>query len=344
MKPVAEQAVNHQREEADEGVGPDAVRQAVVHRRDLESVLDHAEAPLDVPELLVLRDQRRRGHTRNLVVAATGTGKTVVAALDYQRLSRLHGPLRLLVVAHRREILDQSLAMFRAVLADVPLSIRTAAGGPYDDAFGPDDLLRYRYRGTDPNHTDNAGLRRAIARKLPLVYLHGIVRGKYLAVWPVYVVGDGPAALTFTVAVDDPGARRRYITSSVRARLHKRGFRERVLDAYHQQCALCRLRHEELLDAAHIIPDSEEGGDPVVRNGLALCKLHHAAFDAYFLAVRPDYTVEVRRSILDEHGGPMLLHGLQGLHNTRIWHPRSPTHFPDPNLLVRRCKRFKKVV
>jgi len=264
---------------------------------------------------------------------------------------------------YRVPLISQQGIFKPAVLADVPLSIRTAAGGPYDDTFGPDDLLRYRYRGTDPNHHDNAGLRRAIARKLPLVYLHGIVRGKYLAVWPVYVVGDDPAALTFTVAVDDAatirrvheaasdapalddadaGARRRYITSSVRARLHQRGFRERVLEAYHQQCALCRLRHEELLDAAHIIPDSEEGGDPVVRNGLALCKLHHAAFDAYFLAVRPDYTIEVRRSILDEHDGPMLLHGLQGLHNTRIWHPRSPTRRPDPELLARRYERFRE--
>jgi putative restriction endonuclease len=44
------------------------------------------------------------------------------------------------------------------VLSGAPLSIRTAYGGPYDDAFGRDNLLRYRYRGTDPNHPDNVGL------------------------------------------------------------------------------------------------------------------------------------------------------------------------------------------
>ena len=60
------------------------------------------------------------GHHRNLVVAATGTGKTVVAALDYRRLC---GPTpadrpRLLFVAHRREILEQSLRTYREVLAD----------------------------------------------------------------------------------------------------------------------------------------------------------------------------------------------------------------------------------
>ncbi len=57
---------------------------------------------------------------RNLVVAATGTGKTVIAALDYRRLCEdIHGPRpSLLFVAHRREILEQSLRTYREVLAD----------------------------------------------------------------------------------------------------------------------------------------------------------------------------------------------------------------------------------
>ena len=50
------------------------------------------------------------------------------------------------------------------VLREVPLSITTAPEGPYDDTFGPDGLLRYRYRGTDPNHSENRGLRRAMSR------------------------------------------------------------------------------------------------------------------------------------------------------------------------------------
>lgn len=250
-----------------------------------------------------------------------------------------------------------------AVLPEIPLSIRTAVGGPYDDAFGADDLLRYKYRGSDPQHRDNVGLRQAMRRQVPLVYFHGIVKGKYLAVWPVFIVGDDPGSLTFIVAADDrhqlirvreagegtvvpldadAEARRRYITSAVRSRLHQRGFRERVLEAYRQQCALCRLRHQELLDAAHIIPDGEEGGEPTVRNGIALCKLHHAAFDRAFLGIRPDYIIEVRPSIMQEIDGPMLKHGLQGLHHTRILHPWSPAERPDPELLDRRYQRFRE--
>ena len=61
-----------------------------------------------------------RGYTRNLVVAATGTGKTVISALDYKRFRKRNpnGPCRLLFVAHREEILKQSLYTFRAVLKD----------------------------------------------------------------------------------------------------------------------------------------------------------------------------------------------------------------------------------
>lgn len=61
-----------------------------------------------------------RGYTRNLVVAATGTGKTVISALDYKRFCKQHPgkACRLLFVAHREEILRQSLYTFRAVLKD----------------------------------------------------------------------------------------------------------------------------------------------------------------------------------------------------------------------------------
>ena len=105
------------------------------------------------------------------------------------------------------------------------------------------------------------------------------------------------------------------------------------------RCAVCRLRHHELLDAAHIVPDSEAGA-PRVPNGLALCKLHHAAFDKLFVGVRPDGIIEVRRDILEEEDGPMLLHGLKRLHRTRLHAPRRAEDRPDPDLLGIRYERF----
>lgn len=74
----------------------------------------HQQAALDA-----LAMERAHGHHRNLVVAATGTGKTVVAALDYARLrGQLGGDPTLLFVAHREEILRQSRARYRAALRD----------------------------------------------------------------------------------------------------------------------------------------------------------------------------------------------------------------------------------
>jgi putative restriction endonuclease len=105
---------------------------------------------------------------------------------------------------------------------------------------------------------------------------------------------------------------------------------------------VCRLRHSELLDAAHIVPDVDPRGLPVVRNGLALCKLHHAAFDRHIVGVRPDLVVEVRQDILDELDGPMLRHGLQDLHGHRLLViPGRRDDRPDADLLAERYERFR---
>ncbi len=75
-----------------------------------------------------LAAERAHGHFRNLVVAATGTGKTIVAALDYKRLKAEFTRARLLFVAHRREILDQSITTFRVALRDGAFGETLVAG------------------------------------------------------------------------------------------------------------------------------------------------------------------------------------------------------------------------
>lgn len=219
--------------------------------------------------------------------------------------------------------------------------------------MGADGFLRYRYRGTDPRHRDNVGLRRAGLEGLPLVYFHGVGIGRYWAQWPVFIHHDDPSSLTFTVAFEDPQllrpdlttdvideARRAYVTRLALRRLHQAAFRQRVLTAYRTSCAVCRLRHGELLDAAHILPDGHPRGLPVVHNGLAMCKLHHAAFDTNILGVRPDATIEVREDVLEEIDGPMLLHGLQGHHGARLLLPRRPADHPSPDHLEERFAQF----
>lgn len=75
--------------------------------------------PHQTTVLEALEAERSAGHHKNLVIAATGTGKTVIAALDYKRLCEKAGRRpSLLFVAHRREILEKSRATYRAALGD----------------------------------------------------------------------------------------------------------------------------------------------------------------------------------------------------------------------------------
>jgi putative restriction endonuclease len=116
-----------------------------------------------------------------------------------------------------------------------------------------------------------------------------------------------------------------------------------VLAAYNSRCCLCRLNHSELLDAAHIIPDTEPEGNPIVPNGLTLCKIHHKAFDVNIIGISPNYNIHIREDILHEIDGPMLKHGIQELNNRKIILPNSKKDYPDRDRLGWRYEKFLKV-
>ena len=90
---------------------PDSSRSTVLHqytvRPEQKEILDQ-----------LTTERQLHGSYKNLVVAATGTGKTVIAAFDYRRFLQSHPKHNLLFIAHREEILEQSLATFRSVLND----------------------------------------------------------------------------------------------------------------------------------------------------------------------------------------------------------------------------------
>lgn len=255
----------------------------------------------------------------------------------------------------RRVTLIGARGIWKPKSIDLPISITTSWKDPYGDEADEKGLLQYRYYGTNPGHPDNAGLRRCLHEGRPIIYFRAVAKGWYSALWPMVLVHDDPGTLTFTGACEDvaalrPGvepqaadaARREYATRLAMTRLHQAKFRQRVLTAYRTSCTVCRLRHTGLLDAAHILPDRHERGDPVVTNGLALCKIHHAAFDTNILGIRPDHVVEIRADILLEHDGPMLRHGLQDLHGSRLAVvPRRPEERPDRQRLEERYEEFR---
>jgi len=101
---------------------------------------------------------RHQGHHRNLLVAATGTGKTVIAAVDYARLRTELSRSRLLFVAHREEILDQSRATFRYALRDAAFGEKWVGGqrpSRFDHVFASIQSLNSAdVRHLDPTHFD----------------------------------------------------------------------------------------------------------------------------------------------------------------------------------------------
>ncbi|MGE2724410.1 DUF3427 domain-containing protein [Mycolicibacterium pulveris] len=101
---------------------------------------------------------RTKGHHRNLLVAATGTGKTVMAAVDYARLSETLPRARLLFVAHRNEILDQSLATFRYALREASFGEKWIGGSRpqlFDHVFASiQSLNAANLEDLPPDHFD----------------------------------------------------------------------------------------------------------------------------------------------------------------------------------------------
>jgi putative restriction endonuclease len=187
--------------------------------------------------------------------------------------------------------------------------------------------------------------------RLPMILLRKLEPNLFMPIFPVYAVADDQARREFVVILDVEQyeiadhlhltrTERKYAERMMRQRLHQPEFRARVLRAYETRCTVCTLRHRQFLDAAHIIGDLQEQGDPVVPNGLSLCKIHHAAYDEDLMGISPDGKVAINRELLEEVDGPMLQHGLQAMHGRSITVPRRRTDRPDPERLDHRYQRF----
>ncbi len=233
------------------------------------------------------------------------------------------------------------------------LSINTSFKSPYGDEETPLGFL-YAYRAGPIDQPDNRALRTAHELQVPVVYFVGTRPGSYRPVYPCYIAEDDPARRTVLVTPGvmdetqfEPAAvrledelSRRYLVRETKVRLHQARFRGLVLPAYRDQCTICQLKETRLLDAAHIIGDSDSEGAAAVTNGLSLCTIHHRAFDQDLVGISPDYRVHVARRLLEDEDGPML-DLLKGFHQRTIELPR-PSAMPDRERLAERFERFEK--
>lgn len=293
-----------------------------------------------------------------------------IRALTFAQLSRWTDEGRLpvrwdqlqngLVYEGRRVTLSGQKGIWKPQEMTLPISISTSPKDPYGDVIDDETgTLEYAYETSGPKGQSgeyrNDWLRQLRDLGLPLVYLRGVRRGEYAAIWPAWVVTDNPGNRTFTIAFGDPRlslpeqssldiGERRFTARLARTRLQQQGFRSRVMTAYRDSCTVCSLHlrnSNSLLDAAHIIPDSE-GGQPVVTNGLSLCKIHHTAYDSGVLGIDPGLGVHINPDVLEQRDGPMLRHGLQELNGQKLTVvPRRLVDRPNTAALERRYDEFR---
>lgn len=253
-----------------------------------------------------------------------------------------------------RRIIDRNRGIWNPQSMLATLSVISNPSGPYADADVGDSLFAYDYRAGSTDG-DNKKMRRAFELGLPIILLRTIRQGVFVPVFPVYVVQDDFDNRQFVLALDeslrfvsDPlhlkPIEREYAIRAIKQRLHQPEFRGRIMLAYNQSCTVCSLKHGRLLDAAHIIGDDKPHGFPITDNGLSMCKIHHAAYDANLLGISPDYVVRINGDLMDEVDGPMLRYGLQEMDGRPITLPKRRNDRPSKERLAERFDEFKLAI
>jgi putative restriction endonuclease len=254
----------------------------------------------------------------------------------------------------RVPFLSTQKGIFRAAAQSGPaaLSIQTSWKSPYGDSETDLGYL-YAYRAGAIDQPDNRALRAAFELQVPIVHFVATRPNFYKPIYPCFVAEDDPVARLVLVS---PGKmigpldereptvvhdliERKYVFRETRIRVHQARFRARVVPAYGNRCAICRLKESRLLDAAHIVGDIQEAGEPAITNGLSLCSIHHRAFDHDLVGITPDYEVRVARRLLDEEDGPML-EVLKEFHNRPMAIPDRKAWRPDRDRLSTRFAQF----
>ena len=232
------------------------------------------------------------------------------------------------------------------------LSVFTSPKSPYDDQLDEESgAIVYAYREGALSQADNRALDAAFELQAPLIYFKGIEPSQYAVVQPVFVTDRDPAGRLVLLepglpiadmteeGLVSPKPVRAVALREVKVRLAQHRFRSDVMRAYRRRCTVCALKRAELVQAAHIVEFAQEGGMEV-SNGLALCAIHHLAYDRNLMGIDPSGVVHISRALRDERDGPMLREGIQSFHGERIELPRAPRDRPSPGRLERRFEGF----
>jgi putative restriction endonuclease len=180
------------------------------------------------------------------------------------------------------------------------------ANGYPEDGLDGDDFI-YSYPSTNRSGQSDANeiqaVKNAKTLDLPLFFIDAVTRPLVRNVRLAWVADWDDSQMAFHLVFSKPdydctaaASTKPFVLDKVRddrgttrskSRPGQRFFKYRVLRRYGSQCALCSLSVPALLDAAHLKPSSLKGTDDE-RNGLVLCKLHHAALDERLIAINPE--------------------------------------------------------
>lgn len=223
----------------------------------------------------------------------------------------------------KRIHLKGAQGIFKPKELSEPLTILSTLNSPYNDVLVEGRCVAYDFV---QDEYDNDGLKRCGDAGLPIIFLMQ-VKGKpgpeYEVFAPVYIVGWSDEMRRFLIdlsgqhldqvpvrsdsrlqltlpSVRTPSSAEEvreiahgYLVSTVQRRVQQARFRNMVLEAYRERCAVCLLGIRPLLDAVRIRETSEPDSLNDIRYGISLCAIHHRAFSAGILKFDGSYIVRI---------------------------------------------------
>lgn len=245
-------------------------------------------------------------------------------------------------------------------MAEGLLSIKTTvpkAGhvARYDDGQLGDDVYKYAFEDAANGRDRNHYLYHAYNRQSPFVYFHGVAPGMYQAIWPCFirrideinsyvevivgssnVIGESGGVYTVPNKIEA-----KYYAVEAKRRGHQAAFSRMIMSTYKEKCALTRLPIRQLIEAAHIIPDCENGPQTVT-NGIAMSRIHHKAYDSNLLGIDGDYKIHIRDDKRLVESVPFAIACFKELEGKKIWLPQDKSSRPNPDFLDQRFQFYIK--
>lgn len=245
--------------------------------------------------------------------------------------------------------------MERCVLSIKTTMPRKGRENIYNDHQKGDGYYHYSLQQGDVYGGNNKYLWASKESKSPFIYFHAIAPAIYKALWPCFVYDIFPEEGEALIVVGEPECndgeglydtpddfKTKYLVRESKVRLHQASFREAVLSVYGGKCAVSGLSVSRLIEAAHVIPDSEVGELQRVTNGIALSRVHHKAYDSNLIGIDPDYKLHVSDKLLAIDNDDFLQVAIKSFNGTFIALPHKKDCWPDKESIEWRFEGFKE--